>query len=144
MLHELIYASVATRPMSGEDLASLLAVCHENNASLDVTGMLVYHDGRFLQLLEGERSAVTALFARIASDPRHASVHRLFEGAIERRGFASWRMAFADTAEVDPAALRGWSDFLDSGFASDAAAGAPSIAHDLLLFLRDRVLGEAR
>ena len=56
----IVYISIATRPMGEEKLVELLQQCRENNRQRNVTGMLVYRDGAFLQLLEGGEDAVTA------------------------------------------------------------------------------------
>ncbi len=61
----LVYVSSATRPFSGEDLRALLATCRKNNAELGVTGMLLYKDGNFMQVLEGDEEAVRGLYEKI-------------------------------------------------------------------------------
>jgi len=81
----LVYVSSATLPFSGEDLRALLATCRENNAELGVTGMLLYKDGNFMQVLEGDEQAVRGLYARIAADPRHGGEITLQEGFSEGR-----------------------------------------------------------
>ena len=69
----LVYVSSATRPFSGEDLRVLLVTCRKDNTELGVKGMLLYKDGNFMQVLEGEEGAVRGLYERIAADPATAA-----------------------------------------------------------------------
>ena len=48
--------------MSSEELAEILRIARENNAAHDISGMLVYHGGSFLQVLEGPEGAVNSLY----------------------------------------------------------------------------------
>lgn len=65
----------------------------ENNRRLDITGLLLYGGGHFMQLLEGEREVIEDLFERICSDPRHHDVHRLLTFPVENRLFDDWSMS---------------------------------------------------
>ena len=77
MIYQLIYVSAATRPHSREDLISLLEVSRRNNERDFLTGMLLYKDESFMQLLEGPREAVFATLGRIERDPSHTGIIRL-------------------------------------------------------------------
>ena len=48
-MYQLSYISRETQSFSAEDLAQLLETARRNNAKTDLTGMLVYHNGTFLQ-----------------------------------------------------------------------------------------------
>lgn len=94
MPFQLIYSSVATEKMPKSKLYKILMVARSRNASLDVTGLLVFINGVFLQILEGERDVVCALMKKISSDPRHSNVKVFQEADVEQRTFSSWRMAY--------------------------------------------------
>ena len=81
--------------MSPEDIAAILAVSRRNNAAEGITGMLLYHDQSFLQVLEGEEPALSRRFERIARDPRHRNLIVLARGGVQARAFGAWRMGFA-------------------------------------------------
>ena len=82
----LVYVISATRPFVGEDLRVLLETCRKNNAELGVTGMLLYKDGNFMQVLEGEdEGSVRGLYGRIAADPRYGGEITLQQGVAEER-----------------------------------------------------------
>lgn len=58
---QLVYMSAALWRPTRSDLVTLLAKARQNNSQLGVTGMLLYHDGSFMQVLEGEEPAVIGL-----------------------------------------------------------------------------------
>jgi hypothetical protein len=95
-MFRILYSSIATRPMSENDLQSLLASARVHNQDASVTGMLVYNGGDFLQVLEGEASKVLQTFNRIERDPRHQkdSITTLQRGSFGGRLFDGWSMGF--------------------------------------------------
>ena len=99
-MHEIVYVSLATREMGQDGLAELLDRARLHNASRGITGLLLYHRREFLQLIEGERSEVEALFDSICRDARHQQVHTLWEGAVQGQGFPAWHMGFVATDEA--------------------------------------------
>lgn len=76
--------------------------------------MLLYHEGSFLQVLEGAAENVEMLFERIGRDPRHRRVMVLLRRSIDARQFQDWSMGFVDVKSV-AAGLPGYSDFLQHG-----------------------------
>jgi hypothetical protein len=71
-----IYASAVSRDFETEELEELLQVARENNAKLGLTGMLLYAEGSFFQVLEGPADVVDALYVKIKRDKRHDNVSR--------------------------------------------------------------------
>ncbi len=63
-MFSLTYVSSAVRPFAEDELADLLAVSRQNNARLGITGMLLYKDGNFMQVLEGEEAEVRTLYEK--------------------------------------------------------------------------------
>ncbi|MGY6632609.1 MAG: BLUF domain-containing protein [Alkalilacustris sp.] len=101
----IVYFSSSPTPLSPEDLAALLAVSRRNNAADGITGLLLYHDQNFLQVLEGEEAAVTACFERIRRDPRHRNLIMVSRDTRPARSFGQWWMGFArmgDLASAGP------------------------------------------
>lgn len=93
MIH-IIYISRAVRPLSDQDLQSLLAQCRRDNARNNVTGVLFYSHGNIAQLIEGEQEILDPLFEVIARDGRHSNVNKLISKPINARSFPDWSMAF--------------------------------------------------
>lgn len=102
MPHQMVYVSSASAAFSRADLDDILAVSRRNNATDDVTGMLLFHDGAFLQLLEGPAGALRARYAKIERDPRHSGCLTLLSQPAEARLFAQWRMGYVPASELKP------------------------------------------
>ena len=97
-LIQLIYSSRSTG-IGPEDVESILVGAREYNSGANVTGLLCFSAERFLQCLEGSRSAVNEIYRRILIDRRHEGAEILRYAEVEHRDFASWSMAYVgDTA----------------------------------------------
>ncbi|MDA0825252.1 MAG: BLUF domain-containing protein [Proteobacteria bacterium] len=88
------YLSKAVDVFSDHDLDQLLTNCRRNNAAASVTGALLYHNGYFMQLIEGQLDAINAIYDRIQADPRHEVLSVLFEDEISARFFPNWTMGY--------------------------------------------------
>ena len=111
-LYHLGYVSTEAVKFSEEALVALLSEARNANADRDVTGLLLYREGSFYQVLEGSESAVMATFHDIEGDPRHKEVRILFNGETDAREFADWKMGFLNLDGVDVDTLSGFSDFM--------------------------------
>ena len=103
-MKRVIYKSRAVRDFSEGELLALLTGARRRNHVVDVTGMLIYTGRSFLQMLEGEATAVQKVLTRIIADPRHVKVRILMDAEIEQRLFDDWAMGFE---HVDPHELAG-------------------------------------
>ena len=110
-----VYVSSAHRPLGDDELLELLQVARQNNQRSDVTGMLLYRDGNFLQVLEGPASAVDALIDKIKRDTRHHGLILMSRRGIEERQFSDWQMAFRNMSKSHMAE-EGYSPFLEPTF----------------------------
>jgi uncharacterized protein YaaQ len=93
-MHHIIYLSWATAPFTEKELRQLLTYSHHRNTQLAVTGILLYGNEQFLQVLEGEEEVVQEVYARIRRDARHSNVLTFANKAIGERTFTDWAMAF--------------------------------------------------
>jgi hypothetical protein len=115
MFH-IIYMSSAVVPFSPADLQALLEISRRNNTALGVTGLLLYKDGNFLQVIEGDQGGVEQLFAKISLDQRHGNVVAFFKEDIPAREFPDWSMAFRNL-NVDGADLpEGFNEILNTNW----------------------------
>ncbi|WP_242141184.1 EAL domain-containing protein [Sphingomonas sp. TREG-RG-20F-R18-01] len=101
-LYRLVYYSRNTIMGLEEEVRStvdqILSTSQRNNAAVGVTGALMFTDGLFAQVLEGQRAAVETVFERIQLDDRHDEVQLLSFGPTDARVFPTWAMAFIGTA----------------------------------------------
>jgi hypothetical protein len=136
-LVSLVYVSFASHPLSDDDLRNILAKAREKNKKLDITGMLLYRDGFFIQALEGEKEAVDALFEVISRDERHRNVLLVYETEIEERTFQTWAMGFNPLNSLT-AEEEGFFDFLNGTPTADIFTEKPSRAKALLEHFKNR------
>lgn len=76
-------------------IGDIVAVSRSRNASLGVTGALLFARGKFAQFLEGSEDAVTMLRDSIERDPRHGRIDTIAAGPAPSRRFADWSLAYA-------------------------------------------------
>ncbi len=130
----LVYLSSATRPFSQPELDALLDKSRTNNTRDDISGILVYRDGDFLQVLEGPEDKVRAAFARINRDDRHNRVMVLDESNIDERAFGDWSMGFRRVKRGEP--QDGFVDFFGAGFDEATARARGKDVYQYLLSFR--------
>lgn len=93
-LSRIMYVSSGVGRVTEEEIQKILGSARRNNAANDVSGMLLFCDGNFLQLLEGPPQAVEKTLERIASDARHKDINVLLRETADERSFANWSMGF--------------------------------------------------
>lgn len=64
-----------------------------------MSGLLLYCNQSFLQVLEGETEPVEALYQKIEKDPRHDKLRLLSRAPITVRKFPEWSMGFEHVDE---------------------------------------------
>lgn len=108
----LIYSSRATAPFDQRALERLLIKSRMNNQALDITGVLLYLDELFAQVLEGPAEPVLNLFELIRNDARHTAVQQLSCERIDQRLFGGWAMGFCPESRLPAEVRRGFTDYL--------------------------------
>ncbi len=98
----LLYVSRAVGPQTSTMTASILSTAHEHNRASGITGVLCHGQGLYLQVLEGERSAVNVCYAKIVADRRHRDVELLHLEEITERRYPDWSMAHVSLSDNDP------------------------------------------
>jgi hypothetical protein len=132
----LVYISTATILFSDAQLVTLLERSRKKNTQLGLTGMLLYNDGCFIQVLEGSNTAVHGMFNTIAADLRHHSVSQLVEREIEDRQFDDWAMAFQNLKDPSVHQIPGYSQFMNDCFDRETYSPSSDRAHKLLEVFR--------
>ena len=105
--------SAATIPLLDEDIAAILVQARANNVKHHLTGALVYHEGKFIQILEGPDNEVRARFAIIHADPRHRRIYTVSDEQIVSRQFPAWTMGFRPLSSIAVKQLAGYDDIFD-------------------------------
>jgi Sensors of blue-light using FAD len=103
MLSQLVYVSNRKPNCTEQEIEKILTSCKNNNPPLNITGVLLYSDTKFIQLVEGEYKVINGLYDKIKTDPRHEQVRLITMGPIREKAFPSWHMGARKMAdnEVD-------------------------------------------
>jgi len=109
----LIYMSSAVKLFSPEELENMLEGHRQKNLKAGITGLLLYKDGNFLQVLEGETAVVDDLFAKIQRDPRHRQIKMFFRESVPAREFPNWSMAFRNLELEKDSSREGFNSLLN-------------------------------
>lgn len=136
-LQEIVYVSLASKPLQDSELCALLSQSRRDNTALGVTGMLVYHAGKFLQLIEGEQAVIADLYNAIAQDSRHQSIEKIWDAPLKARSFSDWSMAFVTDHPLAPAPAEGYALLSAQELFTH---GSDATGKKLLLGLRDHLL----
>lgn len=101
-IYQLVYLSFANFDISNKDVVSdILKSSTRNNSRLNVTGILFYKDGTFIQLIEGAKEVIENLYKKISLDHRHEHLQIFWEGNSSQRSFPKWSMSLKDINELD-------------------------------------------
>lgn len=128
VLRQIIYASEARAAFPPATLLELLTFCRKANPKARLTGLLVFRDNTFLQLLEGPREQVTRVFGQISADPRHHDIRLLVDREVTQRSFPDWSMGFEEVNEVALNAWPGLSHVLQPPRTPSEWADQPNLA----------------
>jgi hypothetical protein len=136
-LFRIVYVSTSVPPFTEAGLVTLLARTRPTNEAADVTGMLLYKDGNWLQVLEGPTQAVRDMFRKIRADRRHQDVTPVIEEPITGRLFDQWSMGFRNLSARDFDTIPGFTDFMSRGYTRHGFKPDPSGCLDILRLFRD-------
>lgn len=132
-LWEIVYVSTAPFLLSDEELEKLLEISGRKNPPAGITGILLYQDGNFMQLIEGPKAAAEELYEKIQKDPLHHGIITLLRQPLEERSFAKWAMKFRDISKLTLDEQLGAAPYYDGSLGSDEYIREPNRS---LLLLR--------
>lgn len=112
-IFHLVYISEAAEDISYTDIQDILASSRRNNARDEITGLLIFRDGHFLQLLEGDEKSVRKVLNKILLDDRNYSLRVLVEARSDERLYPTWNMAFCD-GDISPNSKQDLIDLFDT------------------------------
>lgn len=128
MLHQVIYISYLKHTFNESDFFDQLMLSRQSNALNNITGMLFYGSGKYVQLIEGPKNSVSQLMGNIHEDDRHYDIEIIADTLISHRNFAGHSMAYRLFADNELEQLTGFDDIKHNTLA------APHIIKLLKLF----------
>jgi hypothetical protein len=126
-MYYLIYVSTAVNLMDTHELTDILNVSRKNNQEHNITGMLLYAEGTFIQVLEGIEEDVKLTYHNITKDYRHKNLIKLVSSSLEKRAFPEWSMGFAAIDQSQLSELKGYINPDDIYFEDSASEPAINI-----------------
>jgi len=95
MLQTLCYVSSSNSNLKAADLEELFRTTKRNNLKLNISGILIFNSGNFLQIMEGEQKSISKLYKKIGSDNKHSNLIKLIESPISERLFEDYETGFS-------------------------------------------------
>jgi hypothetical protein len=129
---QLIYVSTATGDLDDAEIRRMLDSSLLHNGLQEVTGMLLYSWGSFMQVLEGTESAVQETMSRIYKDARHHGIIVLSKDKVNAREFGNWSMGFRGIHVNDVESWPGYAPFFEHGFNAALIGAQPGVALEML------------
>lgn len=93
MLQTICYVS-SSKNLTAKDLEQLFYYTKRNNTELEVSGLLIYNSGNFLQIIEGKLENVEPLYNKINTDQRHNHLIKLIDAPLKERIFEDYDVGF--------------------------------------------------
>lgn len=139
MYHELLFTSKAVKELTPQDLIHIHNQGARNNLKNDITGLLLYHNGEFVHLMEGEKQKVQDMCSKILLDKRHTDISLLLQDTTKRKYFENWSIAFQHFEEIDTTQLSNYMKLPDlDHYLSSLRQASP--AKSMFLFLTQTIL----
>lgn len=110
MMIRLLYASRAAQTLTPKMMDEILQTSRKNNPANGITGILCHSGDVFLQVLEGGRTHVNALYSMIIGDNRHKDVTILHYEEVTERCFSGWTMGQVNLSKVNASLLLKYSE----------------------------------
>jgi len=96
----LIYVSRAEENVDYPEILDILTHSWKYNHNSYISGMLLYDNGYFMQLIQGPIATIDKLYARIANDTRHTDIKLIGEELLHQRDCTGWGIGFYENQEV--------------------------------------------
>ena len=125
VIHRLVYLSTAVGVLRADELDRIWLRARAANAAAGVTGLMLFHQGVFLQVIEGPAAGVASLMERIRRDRRHANLTILESGPVSARAFANSPMTYISARNLSPGEKQA---FIDLHAAVTSRPGLPALA----------------
>ncbi|MGR9044906.1 MAG: phosphate-starvation-inducible PsiE family protein [Gammaproteobacteria bacterium] len=136
----LIYVSSTDKDWQANDLLELLKLCRTNNSARNITGILLYSNRTFFQVLEGEEEDINNVFNKIKNDPRHQDVTVLEKVNITERQFPYWSMGFEKVNAKEFARVEGINNFFEEDFSPQKFVENKSVIEPLLKYFHAKLV----
>ncbi|CAM4264377.1 BLUF domain-containing protein [Gillisia hiemivivida] len=102
MRYAIVYVSTASKDLEKKEIERILNSSKTWNNENDVTGLLLFSEGNFFQIIEGEKKKISELFEDIKKDKRHHDIIQIFGKDIHKEAYDGYASDFVlDSADYD-------------------------------------------
>ena len=136
-MKQVLYVSDAASLMRDNDLKNMLSEARKNNLEHEITGVLFYISGKFIQCIEGKEKKVDQLVSNIKEDKRNTSLVVLSQSEIATRSFPNWSMGFRTYSVEEFSNEDGFFRLDDEGFLKDLETRHEELIKIMLAFYND-------
>lgn len=138
----LAYASTAKKDWGSAELLSLLQQCRKNNSANGISGILLYSNRTFFQILEGDEEVVESTYETIKQDERHKDVTLIEKKDILERDFPYWSMGFPKLNKHDLDKIEGLEDVYKNDFNPTGLLAKKSVLSPLMKLLKNKLIAQ--
>ena len=94
MLRTICYVSTAVPTLDQDQLETLYSQVITNNLGLKITGVLLFSQGNFMQIMEGDTAVIDQIYQKISKDERHHHLFKLIDRTVDQRIFENYSNGF--------------------------------------------------
>ncbi|MEP6263061.1 MAG: BLUF domain-containing protein [Gillisia sp.] len=87
MNYAICYVSTANKSLEPTQVTEILDQTEARNNQIGIRGFLIYSEGNFFEVLEGEEQMIKELFLTIKDDHRHKNIIIIFEKICDKELF---------------------------------------------------------
>lgn len=109
-IRQLIYRSEKASNLPESEIQFMLQKFKEPNTIHEITGVLFYIDGYFIQCIEGTEANVEQLLSNITHDDRNTGLTVLNDITLPERRFPTWWMGFKNMSTNELMQQKGFID----------------------------------
>jgi Sensors of blue-light using FAD len=129
-LHRLIYFSTAVGVLRADELDRIYLRATAANSRAGITGLLLFVEGSFVQVLEGPAAGITSLMQKIRRDKRHTAIATLYSGVCAERTFPESPLHYVPARNLTPGEKQAFADLRQTVQSRSVPMGPPAPAQD--------------
>lgn len=114
MRYAISYISTAHKDLQEQGVNDIMTETKNYNGDLEISGILLYNERSFFQLLEGEKEVVQRLYEKILKDSRHHNLIKFLEKEVSRPPYDGYLTGFiTDRNKNDPSLLEKYLHYIE-------------------------------
>lgn len=114
MRYAISYVSTAQIDLQEKGVKEIMNETNDFNKRQNISGILLYNDRNFFQLLEGEKETIQELYEKIKRDPRHLDIIKFLETPVSKSPFDGYLTEFiTDIKKCEESELKKYLHYIE-------------------------------